>query len=269
MRADIWARWRSNRFARKLYGIPGLRGALRTLSYWLLPENTRKLCRVERGLGAGLLFELNPRYERSMWEGTYEPEVQLVLGGYLDSETVFYDVGSGIGYFSCVAALRGAMVCAFEPDEGNAACVERHVSLNNLGHRIKVFKEVVSSETGNVRLRSADRSFGHGNAVVVADSDEAALAVHCITLDQFMKTERPATFCKVDVEGHESEVLKGAESLFEVHRPCLLCEIHDERNEEFVLSWLETKSYRVRWLEPQVGVGTYAARHLFALPNSV
>ncbi len=266
MRAEVWAVLRSNLILRAAYALPGLNRLMRSVSYWLVPMSSRKLCRVERGLAAGLMLELNPRFERSMWEGAYEPEVQSIFARELRSGSVFYDVGSGIGFFSCLAAVRGAKVYAFEPDEGNSACVERHIDMNKLGGQVKLCRVVVSSKTGQVKLRPADRSLGHGNAVVADDSAVEANVTPCITLDEFVRNEPPPTLCKIDVEGHESEVLKGARELFERARPLLICEVHDQQNEDFVTKWLAERNYTLKWLEPPQSGRPYKSRHLFAWP---
>jgi hypothetical protein len=86
--------------------------------------------------------------------------------------------------------------------------------------------------------------------------------VSCIKLDDFVKENPRPTFLKVDVEGAESEVLKGAEMLFRTIRPLLVCEIHDEANATFVTGWLNEKGYHSRWLESRVGF----PRHLYASP---
>jgi hypothetical protein len=68
---------------------------------------------------------------------------------------------------------------------------------------------------------------------------------------------------KVDVEGAESEVLKGAEEIFERVRPRLICEVHDAANESFVVEWLSAKRYSLRWLD----LPGRAERHLWAEPE--
>jgi hypothetical protein len=65
----------------------------------------------------------------------------------------------------------------------------------------------------------------------------------------FKQKNPPPDVLKIDVEGGESEVLKGAARLFEEIRPCLLCEVHDALNAEFIQAWLASRNYSSRWME--------------------
>jgi hypothetical protein len=55
---------------------------------------------VHRRAGRGLLFELNPRRETPILDGSYEPDVRQVLQGKLKSGSAFYDVDVNIGFFT-------------------------------------------------------------------------------------------------------------------------------------------------------------------------
>jgi len=86
--------------------------------------------------------------------------------------------------------------------------------------------------------------------------------VSCTTLDKLSKTHPAPTLIKIDVEGAESEVLKGAEELFTHSRPHLICEVHDPGSASFVETWLNTKDYELRWLD-----GGDFPRQLLATPK--
>jgi FkbM family methyltransferase len=264
MREILWARLRDNPVLRGFSQLPLIGSLARKISYWLLPHNTRSHCRIEQGLGQGLIMVLNPRWERSMWKGVYEPEVQAVFGQYLKEEGVFYDIGSGLGFYSCVAAHKGAEVYAFEPDPANAAQIEYHAKINRLEDRLHVIRKVVSSRAGTLQLVPADRSLGHGNAVVSTATQVAAIPVESVCLDDFIRAHRPPTLCKLDVEGHESEVLKGAQQLFENVRPHLICEVHDAANAAFIEPWLKARGYVFQWIEE---AGRWP-RHFLASPQN-
>lgn len=87
--------------------------------------------------------------------------------------------------------------------------------------------------------------------------------VPCTTLDNFIQANPEPSLVKMDVEGAESEVLKGADRLFRICRPYLLCEIHDEQNASFAEIWLEERDYACTWL----GQESSFPRHLFASPH--
>jgi hypothetical protein len=53
---------------------------------------------------------------------------------------------------------------------------------------------------------------------------------------------------KIDVEGAEEEVLKGAFEVFRGSQPTLICEVHNERAAKGVADWLANMNYQSEWL---------------------
>jgi len=197
-----------------------------------------------------LVFELNARWETAAWEGSYEQAAQEYLQKQLKAGSVFYDVGANFGFYSLLAARQGAHVFAFEPDVQNSESLERHARQNSLNAKIEIIRAAVYSKSGSIDLEPASFQRGHGNAHVVAvDRSHPTVPVLCTTLDDFAREHVAPHVVKIDVEGAESEVLKGAEMVFAESRPHLLCEVHDPANASFVEAWLEARSYDIRWVE--------------------
>jgi Methyltransferase FkbM domain len=73
----------------------------------------------------------------------------------------------------------------------------------------------------------------------------------------------PPTLIKIDVEGAEAEVLRGAEKTFARSHPVVICEVHHGRAEEEVCSWLSQQGYSLGWLATDAKF----PRHLLALPT--
>jgi len=240
-------------------------GPMKSLSYLLVPSQGMRQLRVRSGPGRGLLFELNPRWETATWDGSYELEIQWVLHERLKLGSVFYDVGANLGFYSLLAARQGAQVFAFEPDAQNAESLEHHVRLNSLGAKIEVIRAAVYSTSGFVALEPSDSARGHGNAHVGPNAEHShpSVKVPCTTLDDFAREHIVPDTIKIDVEGAESDVLKGAEKLFTRSRPHLICEVHDTANASFVETWLKTRGYELRWLNTNNGF----PRQLLAAPK--
>lgn len=78
---------------RQLYSIPGVHALIKRISFMFVPRIGFQMLRVRSGLGQGLRLQLHPRWEVTLWEGTYEVPVQYVLGAFLKPGYVFYDVG--------------------------------------------------------------------------------------------------------------------------------------------------------------------------------
>jgi FkbM family methyltransferase len=180
---------------------------------------------------------------------------------------VFYDVGAGLGFYSLLAARLGAQVLAFEPDSKNASCLRHHARLNSLESNIEIHDAAVLARNGNTQLRVASQEKGHGNSQIVGalGSEKKTVTVACISLNEVAKTKVLPTLIKVDVEGSESDVLRGAEQVFERCRPDVICEIHDATNEEFVVDWLNRRGYSLEWIKNQNSAEF--PRHLIANPK--
>lgn len=251
MREALWLQLRKLPLLRKLYAMQAFAGPMKRLSYLLVPSQGVRMLRVRSGPGKGLLFELNPRWETATWDGSYELEVQQILLERLKCGSVFYDVGANFGFYSLLAARQSAQVFAFEPDVQNAESLERHVRLNSLATKIEIIRAAVFSTSGYVALEPADSARGHGNAHVGPGTEHShpTFKVPCTTLDDFAREHLAPDTLKIDVEGAESNVLKGAEKLFTHSRPHLICELHDPANASFVEAWLKTRDYELRWLD--------------------
>jgi FkbM family methyltransferase len=197
------------------------------------------------------VFELNPRWETAAWEGDYEQAVQEYFQQQLKSGCVFYDVGANFGFYSLLAARQGAQVFAFEPDVQIAESLERHAHLNSVNARIEIIRAAVYSTTGSIAIDPASCQRGHGNAHVgvALDPSHPTVQVPCTTLDDFAWKHTAPSIVKIDVEGAESEVLKGATKVFAESRPHVLCEVHDPANASFVEAWLKDRGYDIRCLD--------------------
>jgi FkbM family methyltransferase len=266
MREKLWLRFRNSKLLRTLSSSSVLGKPIRAASNLLMPSLQRKEMKIRAGIGKGLIMEINPRWETEMWEGTYEANAQQLFARHLREGMTFYDVGGGLGFYSMVAARLGANVFVFEPAAANSALIAYHVKKNALETRIHIIHSAVFSRTGVISLRSNERETGHANySVEWADQGTTQLPqVSCTTLDDFARENPKPDFLKIDIEGAESDALKGAEMLFRTVRPPLICEIHDEVNAAFITRWLSEKNYQSRWLEDQPGF----PRYLYASPLS-
>jgi FkbM family methyltransferase len=216
--------------------------------------------KVERGLAQGVWLRLRLFEEGSYWLGHHEVAVQELLERLCKPGFVFYDIGAHLGFFSFgVANCIGpnGRVFAFEPDPENCVRLQEMVIRNNLQSRVEVIATAAWSYTssGGVRFRRAS-SKAHGG--VLADGIAPVLAdgeiqlVSAISLDDFLQKGHPcADVVKIDVEGGECEVLKGAEELFSRNRPALLCEVHHEKAAGWITEWLLRKGYTGEWRVPR------------------
>jgi len=138
---------------------------------------------------------------------------------------VFVDVGANIGVYAVTAALRGARSLAFEPTAEARAAIIQNAELNGVSALVSTSEFALSDYEGQARF-----TVGEDCTNRFADSDAApGLVVEVKTLDSCLAgLIAPAAgpdLIKIDVEGADDAVLRGAISTLSTHRPTLIVEI--------------------------------------------
>lgn len=157
---------------------------------------------VHPGLGqAGLLYA-NP---------TEWPEI-LCWRRTLRPADLFVDVGANVGAYTLWAIELGADVIAIEPNGWAVEQLEANLALN--GYRAEVVRAAAMDAAGTARITT---DLGVLNHVVTEGSDATIEQVAAVTIDDIVG-ERAVAGLKIDVEGAEMSVLRGAERALTEHR---------------------------------------------------
>lgn len=165
----------------------------------------------------------------------------------------FWDVGAHFGVFTLAAVRFGgpqATVIAFEPSDVAADMLAANVRLAGAQARVRICREAVGADDGVARLLTT----GAGGEHMVVPADAArgdALRIPQRTLDGLLTEGAAApTHLKIDVEGSEDAVLRGARRLLADHEPIVFLELHAEmlrrsgRNPNEVLELLGAVGYQ-------------------------
>jgi FkbM family methyltransferase len=262
-----------NPFIRRVYtelkNVPLVGAILQKLVKFVVPSGTRVWLRIPAGLGEGLRVHLDARFEMEYASGAYEPQIERAMSSGLRPGSVFYDVGAHIGVFSLLAARivgESGTVFAFEADPDNAERIKEHARRNGLD-QIHVVPYAVWNSPGKLMFqRAAVNSSRNQGAVAIGlqIQNENTTHVEAITLDGFSQEHLAPALIKIDIEGGETAALQGSENLFTLHRPILICEVHNQVAEEFVTEWLRSKHYSLTPL----GESRVFPRHLLAKANN-
>jgi FkbM family methyltransferase len=201
--------------------LPIVAGPLR--GRWWLPQSRGKILRI---IG-----------------GTYEPEQTRLFQQLIPAGATVFDIGAHIGYYtvlSSVLAGGSGRVWAFEPNPVNHAFLRRHVGLNHLDN-VVVENAAVSDRNG-----TASFAFGTGSGTGRLAAD-GPLEVRTIRLDDFCREHdvRPG-FMKIDVEGAELTVLRGAGEIIRLHHPVIFLSTHGAQIHSECLAWLRERGYTLR-----------------------
>ena len=137
------------------------------------------------------------------------------------------DVGANFGYYSFLAARMGCRVVAWEPVPVFRAFVEAGVALNNLSSRVHIRSAVVSDVAG-VRINLTVPTKGIWGTASVdglnvdpsVPSPKYSVGALSETLDQVVREK--ACILKLDVEGYEPAVLRGAKTFLSRYAPAAI-----------------------------------------------
>jgi len=145
----------------------------------------------------------------------YEPDVWRILMGELKSGDTFVDIGAHIGLYSIAVAVRlrgSGRVAAFEPDSRNFSFLRNHVRLNRLEGEVELHRLAISDRPGSAYFLAN----GSSEARLASSEQSDTTLVEVVTLDGMFAGER-VDILKIDVEGYEEMVLRGADDL--MHSP--------------------------------------------------
>jgi FkbM family methyltransferase len=157
--------------------------------------------------------------------GLTEREDALFVLDLLRPGDLFVDVGANIGFYTVLAARRGARVQAFEPAAQARAVCEHNARLNGVQARTTVSRAACGDARGVARFTTGLDIRNH-----LAGTEEPGVDVPVTTLDdelahQAHQSETAVTMLKIDAEGHDLDVLRGALGAVERLRPAILIEI--------------------------------------------
>jgi FkbM family methyltransferase len=208
--------------------IRGVRRIAYNLPRLLLPIPEGEL--VIRTL-YGIHMKINPRQdvgvETSIYNtGTYEKGTLQIIKENLKEGDVFVDVGANIGLMSLFASQLvkdSGKIHAFEPHPVTRQILQENIEMNN-AENIYVSPYAAGSKRGRSRIFDGEDQ-NRGSATLSPEGQiSKGYDVEVISLDEFFRDQK-INMIKMDVEGYEPEVLKGAEKILKRdHPPFLIVE---------------------------------------------
>lgn len=187
-----------------------------------------------------------------------EPSLAAILEAVLKPGGVFFDVGANIGVYSGWAArIVGptGRVYAFEPVPSTRQYLQEFLEMNNL-ENVSVVPSAVGRGTGSIHLYCRPGASGLASAVKTSAPDIQEIEVSLTSLDEhasLAKTRVPQLL-KIDVEGYEFEVLRGARQILcASHPPAVIFETEADHHTRARVRFTEI----VSWLEHEAGFQVY------------
>jgi len=203
------------------------RGKARLRRILPVPAEGRPLVRFAGDVS--LRLDLRESLQRDFYFGLCDQTELGLMRNHLGGD--FVDVGAHIGMYTVRAAreLEGrGRVLAFEPNPAARAQLEENVALNRCAN-VVVVAAAAGAAAGHAVLHvpaTADSSFSSLEPGRFADAEP--LEVETTTVDEQVTEHALApSFLKVDVEGREVDVLRGATETLARFRPTVLVEVSE------------------------------------------
>jgi FkbM family methyltransferase len=170
------------------------------------------------------------------------------LGKIVPQGAVTVDVGANCGLYTQRLARLSGQVHAFEPSHHMADLLRR-----TSAHNVEIHEIALSDHKGDAELFTpqGDRGLVYGRASLeqqemeLSAQDVIATHVPLARLDEVVRED--VSFVKVDVEGHELNVLNGAVDLIERCQPVFLVEAEDRHRPDAtrqVFDFFRGRDYR-------------------------
>jgi FkbM family methyltransferase len=163
----------------------------------------------------------------------WEPDQYQEVMSFLPPGDHFLDIGAFWGLYSLGAARRvgpTGRVMAIEPGPRQNSLLQANVDSNSFGSLITVVEDVCSDSPGQrIDFHVAPKGSMVDSAVAKPGREAKSVARHTTTVDDLVTRYRlHPRLLKIDVEGFEHHVIKGAFETLQRHRPTLFIEFHPE-----------------------------------------
>jgi FkbM family methyltransferase len=223
---------------RKLAFIPGMFYVTKPLHHAFTRHYSKDVNNAWRIISLnGYKIKVNLSYQMGSliyWRGAHEWAPLYLLQNEIKKGMVVYDIGANIGEVSLFCANLGAKVYSFEPMRDTFETLNQNISINKFESKITPYSVALSDKNGEADLFASNDvdelgSFEDGFHTLYARDERSVLLykTKIETMDDKLQEMTPPDFIKVDVEGGELFVLKGAAKTLEKYHPKIMMEYAD------------------------------------------
>lgn len=244
---------------------------MRLLAYWQLHKLARK--HHDDDLPQMAIFSHDHIGHVINIDGRYEDDYLKTVFGWLCKEkpemgqTIALDIGANIGNHAVFFAKYFRTVYAFEPNPRTFELLKFNASLAD---NVVVVAQGLSDSNVSGTLRENPTNMG-GTSIDLHSQDKMphSLSVSLKTLDSFVDSYAldNISLMKIDTEGFEARILKGARHVIETNKPVIIFELSptdfDQQASSEVVTILENLGYEFLTLERNFNLGgTKLGRYL-------
>lgn len=215
--------------------------------------------------GTGLVNRIRFLSPQKIYELTLCKKVTEILTKINKSKrrgVVFFDIGANIGFISLYIHryVKSADIYAFEPGPHQRALLETTCAANSLYERLHIFPYAVSDTAGvhsfQINTNTIDAAGDGFIDTNRSSSPSRTIIVETDTIDSFSHRHNVLPdVIKVDIEGAELWMLKGAEQVITKCRPIIFLEINTFNLRDYpygpidIITYLQEINYRLEDLD--------------------
>ena len=197
--------------------------------------------------------------DERLLNGDFESSELRFVESYLQAGMTVLDIGAHHGLYSLLAAKRvgrNGRVRSFEPSPRERKSFKRNLRINGF-RNVQIESFALGSSAGRAELFLVEGAEDVCNSLrpPAAEVTTTKVSVEVRPLDEYLQRQKieKVDFIKLDVEGAELEVLRGAKRLLSsAERPMILAEVQDIRT----APWGYRAEEIIRHLE-ELGFGWY------------
>lgn len=167
----------------------------------------------------------NESYRFIYFLGEYEANISRILTKLVEPGATCLDIGGNIGWYTTMFQKlvgKSGKVHSFEPVPPIFETLKQNVALNEFAENVKINNLALGDEEGTVDLHIfPELPHGHASISTFDHKEFISYSSKIITLDSYLETNSVGNvdLVKIDIEGAELMMLKGASKLFKQSKP--------------------------------------------------
>ncbi len=200
---------------------------------------------------SGYKLKFYPRHYR-WFPSDYECSSFEFLKQNLKKGSVCIDVGAHFGLYTLVMSRYfNCRVYCFEPTPYSADVLEKNIILNNVKEQVDIYRKAVSSNNGVANFVVQETEGSVANSLISywhSDELNSKISVQVVTIDSIFENKY-YDFIKIDAEGAELDVLRGATISIRKFKPLIMLGLHpsamvaNNHSLKMVWEWILVEGY--------------------------
>jgi FkbM family methyltransferase len=164
-------------------------------------------------------------YQFVYFLGEYEPAITNIISKIVRKDDICFDVGANIGWYSTLLQTlvgENGSVHAFEPVPSSFETLKANIALNKNADKVILNEFALGDQEKEINIyNSATLPDGHASISKNENSDVEVIPIKMKTADKYVETHNinEVNFIKLDIEGAELFMLKGANKMFKQSKP--------------------------------------------------